>query len=137
MDDELFANPTSRWYTLRTGQLRLSGTDLYLGLLDLQSSQSDTIAVPCSTTPFLTIAFGHPSLELNFRPFGFNTTTAVLQPSIYNFSTLNPDTGLAYLFEILTYDNKQKRLILLRDSEEILHSYHFPTVTFATAQVHV
>jgi hypothetical protein len=62
--------------------------------------------------------------------------TAVLQPSIYNFSTLNPDTGLGYLYGEfnLTY-NKQKHLILLRDSEEIFHSYHIPSVTFATAQV--
>ncbi len=57
-----------RWYTLRTGQLQLRDTDLCLGLLNPQSTQFDTIAVPCSTTPFLTIAFGHPSLELNFHP---------------------------------------------------------------------
>jgi hypothetical protein len=87
-----------RWYTLRTGQLQLRGTDLCLRLMDSQSTQSDTIAVPCSTTPFLTIAFGQPSIELYFRLLGFDSTTAVLQPSIYNFSTLNPDTGLVYLF---------------------------------------
>jgi hypothetical protein len=103
-----------------------------------QSTQSDTIAVPCLTTPILPIAFAHPSLELNFRPLGFNSTTAVLQPSIYNFSTLNPDTGLVYLFgEFNLRYNKHKHLILLRNSEEIIHSYHFPTVTFATAQVQV
>ncbi len=87
-----------RWGTLTTGQLQLRGTDLCLGLLDPQSTQSDTAAVPCSTTPFLTIAFGQPSLESNFWPLGFDSTTAVLQPLIYNFSTLNPDTGLVYLF---------------------------------------
>jgi hypothetical protein len=127
-----------RWDTLRTGQLQLSGTNLCLGLLDSQSSQSDTTAVPCSTTPFVTIAFGQPSLELNFRPLGFDSMTAVLQPSIYNFSTLNPDTGLVYLFGKfnLRY-NAQKHLSLMRDEEEMIHSYHFPTFTFATAQVHV
>ncbi len=88
-----------RWYTLRTGQLQFRGTDLCLRLMDSQSTQSDTIAVPCSTTPFLTIVFGCPSLELNFRPLGFDSLTAVLQPSIFNFSPLNPDTGLVYLFE--------------------------------------
>jgi hypothetical protein len=52
-----------RWYTLRTGQLQLSGIDLCPVLLDLQATQSDTIAVPCSTTPILSIAFGHPYLN--------------------------------------------------------------------------
>jgi hypothetical protein len=56
-----------RWDTLRSGQLQLSGIDVCLGLLDPQSTQSDTAAVPFSITPFLTIVFGHPSLELNFR----------------------------------------------------------------------
>jgi hypothetical protein len=57
-----------RWDALRTDQLQLSGAYLRLGLFDLQSTQSDTIAVPCSIIPFLPIVFGHPSLELNFHP---------------------------------------------------------------------
>ena len=64
--------------------------------------------------------------------------TAVTPPSIYNFSTLNPDTGMVYLFGEFSLRNyKQKHLIMLRDSEEIFHSYRFLTLTFATAQVEV
>jgi hypothetical protein len=77
-----------------------------------------------------------PRVEL--PSLGYDSKTAVLQPSIYNFSTLNPDSGLVYLFGDFSLPyNKQKHLILLRDSEEIFHSYRFPTVTFANVQVQV
>ncbi len=56
--------------------------------------------------------------------------------SIYNYSTVNPDTKLVYLFGKFKLARvTQNQIVLVRASEELLDDYHFPIATFASAQV--
>jgi hypothetical protein len=58
--------------------------------------------------------------------------------SIYNYSTVNPDSKLVYLYGKFELSRiTQNQVVLVRAPEELLDDYHFTITTFVTAQVQV
>jgi hypothetical protein len=69
--------PPQQWRTVGSGQLQLLGADVCVGFVRPPSSYQIAAGVSCSSSPFVTIAFGHASGAKLFRPLGFQRLRAI------------------------------------------------------------
>jgi hypothetical protein len=114
------------WSLTASGILQLDGTS---ECFDVNHGTKASI-INCEYTNSSSV-FGN---TLNFAPL-VDLASII---SIYNYSTVNPDSKLVYLHGKLELSRIiQNQVVLVRALEEFLDDYHFTITTFVTPHVQV